>query len=158
MKVALIVVGSIAAAVVFAVVLVTLLKRVAVKVTADALADPAVAGAITVAPALLGGLHMVGGRRTRGNGVLALHRDRLTFVLGTPRRSIDIPLAPITDVEVSKVLRTPGRYVRQLRPWLIVRWPAPELGEAGAVAGFMIADPQRWAQAIRPNEWRDTTG
>ena len=155
MKVALIVLAAVVASVLFAAVLVRLLQRVTAKVTADALTDPAVAGAITAAAALLGGLHMVGGRRTQGNGVLALHRDRLTFVLGKPRHSMDIPLAPITDVEVSKVLRTPGRYSRQLRPWLIVRWPTDE-GEA--VAGFMVADPQQWAQAIRPNGWRDTTG
>lgn len=85
----------------------------------------------------------------RGNGVLALHPGRLVFVLGVPRRTIEIPLAQIHDVEVSKALRTPGRYARNGRPWLMVRWKAPD-GEG--VIGVLLPDPQRWAQAIRPNE------
>ncbi|MGB8858331.1 MAG: hypothetical protein WCC60_03700 [Ilumatobacteraceae bacterium] len=155
MTLVLAVVGGLAGLAVVMAVTISSIRRAAAKVTADALGDQAAAGAVIAAPALMGGLHMVGMRRTQGNGVLALHPDRLTFVLGKPRRSVDIALAPITDVELSKVLRMPGRYVRQLRPWLIVRWPTQQ-GEA--IAGFIVAEPQRWAQAIRPNDWCDTTG
>ena len=155
MTTALAIVGGIAGLAVVLVVVSLLARRVAAKVTADALTDVATVGAIAVAPALLGGVSAPGIGRARGNGVLALHPGRLVFVLGVPRRTIEIPLAQIHDVEVSKALRTPGRYARNGRPWLMVRWKAPD-GEG--VIGVLLPDPQRWAQAIRPNEWRDTTG
>jgi hypothetical protein len=134
------------------------LKGVVKSATASAMADPATAGAITAAPALMGGIAAPGFGRTRGNGVLALHPDRLTFVLAVPRRVITVPIAAVTEVEVARTLKLPGKFTAGAGSWLMVRWSnTSDTDLAGdGTAGFLVADPERWAQAIRRNDWRDT--
>lgn len=150
------VVASIVVGVVVALgVLALTIRKIATSATVGALADPAVAGAISAAPALLGGIDAEGVGSTHGNGALALHRDRLVFVLGMPRRTIEIPLADVTSVEVAPALRMPGRYSRGGGPWLTVQW---RQAEGTGTAGVLVPEPKKWAQAIRPGEWIDTTG
>ena len=53
------------------------------------------------------------------------------------------PLALLTDMEVTKVLRFPGRYARLPRPMLVLR-----AGEAAGMA-VLVRDPEALATAVR---------
>lgn len=122
-------------------------RWVARRATATALAAPEVQGAAVVSTGRLVGAFGVGSGIVRGTGVVALHRDRILFVLAAPKRVMELPLALITEVEVTKVLRFPRRYARLPRPMLVLR-----AGEAAGLA-VLVRNPQALADAIKPGRY-----
>jgi hypothetical protein len=109
---------------------------------AKALAAPEVQGAAVVTTGRLVGAFGVGNGRVRGTGAVAVHPDRVVFVVATPKRVMELPRALLTDVEVTKVVRFPGRYARLTRPMVVLR-----AGEAAGMA-VLVPDPQALADAI----------
>jgi len=127
----------------FAAVVFAFVSWVGRRAAAKALADDEVQGAGAVTTGRLLGAFGVGGGLVRGVGAVAVHRDRVVFVLAAPRRVMTFPLALLTDMEVTKVLRFPGRYARLPRPMLVLR-----AGEAAGMA-VLVRDPEALATAVR---------
>jgi len=127
-----------------------LVRGVARRAVAAASADPALAGALVTAPALYGGGDGVGLPVVHGTGALGLTRgplgDELVFVLAVPRREIRVAAGSLIGATVERALRLPGVYRRNRHPWLVVRWTHPS--GVPCVAGFAVADPQRWAEVL----------
>ncbi len=127
----------------FTALVVAFVVRLSRRAVARALASPETVGARYTTLGRLIGAHGVGSGIVRGTGVVALHHDRLVFVLGVPSRVMSFPLSQMTDLEVTKVVRFPGRYSAMPSPMVVVR--------AGEHAGMavLVRDPEALAAAIR---------
>ncbi len=67
------------------------------------------------------------------------------IVVAIPKRVMELPRALITDVDVTKVLRFPGRYAPLTRSMVVLR-----AGEAAGMA-ILVRDPELFAATLRMN-------
>ncbi|MFP4476469.1 MAG: hypothetical protein ACLFOY_12990 [Desulfatibacillaceae bacterium] len=88
------------------------------------------------------GLASAGVAQVRGNGILALNRDELYFLMAVPRREIAIPLTAVRDVDL--VRSHTGKTVGHA----LLRVMFDEQSGQDSVA-WAVRNPEQWKRNIQ---------